>query len=196
MATELPRTATPETPATLRQLLRRALDSRGLVIGPGAADVLLAHIELETGRGTHIFQHNVGNLVASDSWPGDFWRPPWFQLSENASADLRAKHAAMLEGRAPRAFRAYQSADAGMGDYVELAQRLGLIDAARNGTRSFAQRVVEQFSPFADPEKLEETLGQLVEQMRAERGESTGDASVVPVVVVLGVGLLLWELQR
>jgi hypothetical protein len=85
-----------------------------------SAALLLALIWVETGRGVHCYNWNVGNISASDAWGGAAWRPPWFAPS--ADPHLAELHARMLAGQAPSAFRAYDSLTDGFGDFVRTLQ--------------------------------------------------------------------------
>jgi len=82
---------------------------------------LLALIWVETGRGTSVIRYNFGNLSAGGYVGGNevisfrpFWRPDWFYNAANATHDR------MLMGQAPSAFRAYDTAEAGMRAFVGL----------------------------------------------------------------------------
>ena len=85
-----------------------------------SAALLLALIWVETGRGVHCYNWNVGNITASDAWGGGAWRPPWFTPS--ADPHLAELHARMLAGQAPSAFRAYDSLPDGFADFVRTLQ--------------------------------------------------------------------------
>lgn len=113
-------------PATVTHLT--ALEALGslLTVMPNlsrqSATLLLALIWVETGRG-NVVQHNVGNLTAGASWTGAVWRPPWFELKPDASPRLQTLHALMLQGKAPSAFRAYETSEAGFRDFANVLNR-------------------------------------------------------------------------
>ena len=74
---------------------------------------------VESGRGQSIYQHNPGNVSCYDDgrgWSGDFWRPPWYPAQHDPKYDYL--HQRMLDGKAPRAFRAYPDAQSGWNDYL------------------------------------------------------------------------------
>jgi hypothetical protein len=99
---------------------RDALLAAAPALDRASASLLLALIWVETGGG-HLFNWNAGNISAGSSWPGNAWRPPWFELTGNAHLD--ALHERMLKGEAPSAFRAYNSAPEGFADFVGTLRR-------------------------------------------------------------------------
>lgn len=188
MRDDLGRTPTPVSLDQARSLLRTALDARGTVVSPDAANVILAHIALENGNGERVIQHNFGNLIATQEWAGDFWRPPWFgDPTPETPPELRRKHELMLQGKAPGAFRAYANAAEGMRFYIGALDSLGLLAAAENGPRSFAAKASLRFSPDADPNALGNSLESIVERIKAGNGEPPSRKADVFAFGVLGV---------
>jgi hypothetical protein len=105
--------------------------------------LLLALVWIETAHG-HLMNNNAGNITASDKWPGNAWRPPWFDLSQGApgssawaptSAKLIELHERMLHGQAPSAFRAYDSLIEGFQDFARVlrSQFKSVLEAAKTG---------------------------------------------------------------
>jgi putative peptidoglycan binding protein len=84
---------------------------------------LLSLIWIETAAGKSVQNHNYGNISASSAFSGSAWRPTWFEIDESSSERDKSLHRAMLEGKAPSAFRAYDTPEAGMGDFVKQIQR-------------------------------------------------------------------------
>lgn len=82
------------------------------------AALLLALVWIETKHGESVQNFSPGNITAAETYNGDAWRPPWFELGENPTPRDRALHEQMLQGKAPRAFRAFPTLDAGMSDFV------------------------------------------------------------------------------
>lgn len=78
---------------------------------------------------------NWGNVTAGRSWPGDAWRPSWFELTPESSERDQALHELMLQNRAPSSFRAYPSHDAGSRDYIRVVNRgfAPMVAAANTG---------------------------------------------------------------
>lgn len=188
MRDDLGRTVTPYTLDQMRSLMREALDARGTVISPDAADVLLAHLAFENAHGERVIQHNFGNLIATQEWAGDFWRPPWFgDPRPDWTPDLREKHELMLQGKAPAAFRGYTGGPEGMKFYLEALERLGLLEAAEKGPRAFAEHATLRFSPNADPNALANTLESIVERIKAANGVPPSRKSDGVAVGVFGV---------
>jgi hypothetical protein len=99
------------------------------------AELLLAQLWLETGRGNACCNFNVGNISASDRYEGGAFRPPWFVIDASSGPLMVNLHNEMLKGRVPRAFRAYATLEAGMGDYVNQIFHTfhTIVDAARLG---------------------------------------------------------------
>jgi len=86
----------------------------------------------------------MGNLTAYQGYP-KIWRPDWYDLEEiEAIPDearqqkLRGLHAAMLAGKAPSAFRAYDTMTEGMDDFVKrlFADFPEVVEAAETGKAS------------------------------------------------------------
>ena len=103
----VPTVATQISAEHARDALRASMPG----IDRESAALLLALIWVETGRG-HVLNNNVGNITASDAWPGGAWRPPWFSDVTNPL------HARMLAGQAPSAFRAYDTLTDGFADFA------------------------------------------------------------------------------
>jgi hypothetical protein len=132
---EVPAIATPVSEEGAASALVAALAAQGEHPHQREAELLLAQLWLETGRGHACFNHNVGNISASDRYEGGAFRPPWFTIDATSSPQLVNLHNEMLKGRAPRAFRAYATLEAGMGDYVGQIFHTfhTIVDAARSG---------------------------------------------------------------
>jgi hypothetical protein len=83
---------------------------------------MLSLIWIETARGRAVKNHNLGNITSSETRDGDAWRPPWFDFDGGDPAAMTDRnlslHEQMLQGKAPRAFRAYGSAEIGAADFV------------------------------------------------------------------------------
>lgn len=96
--------------------------------------LLLSLVWIETARG-HLMNNNAGNITAGAQWPGDAWRPPWFDLSTATTPHLVELHEKMLHGQAPSAFRAYGSLLAGLQDFARVLQHQfkSVLEAAKTG---------------------------------------------------------------
>lgn len=110
---EVPRTVTPITRQEAADLLIKHFPA----VDRETAALLLALMFIETGGGLKAIQHNPGNVTAKEDYP-TLWRPPWYEVTPESADRLRKLHELMLKGRAPKAFRAYPSWDAGMDDWV------------------------------------------------------------------------------
>lgn len=112
--------------------------------------LLLALVWLETGRGKSMQNNNPGNFAAGDSYHGDAWRPSWFELDENSSERDKQLHQAMLEHKAPSAFRAYESLIDGFTDFVHGLKNTfpEVVAAAKTGdAEAFRAALAEKYSP-------------------------------------------------
>lgn len=78
----------------------------------------LAQTYLETAKWQSIYNYNVGNISASESFSGQAYRPHWYTVDANSSANLRELHEAMLQGKVPTAFRSYGSLREGVDAYA------------------------------------------------------------------------------
>lgn len=182
MRNDLGLVPTPLTMDQIRSVLREALDQAGHIVSPKAAGVILAHIAYENAHGERVIQHNFGNLIATQQWAGDFWRPTWFAPpKEGASQRDRELHEKMRRGEAPAAFRAYDSPQEGMKFFVETLHRLGLLQAAEGGPSGYAQKAVLQFSPGVNPDHLTQVLSSIVDQLNGT-GPRKGSGTVLALL--------------
>jgi len=112
-----------KTPLSAQQA-RDALTAAFPGLDRETAALLLALVWVETGRGG-LMNFNAGNISAGASYPGNVWRPPWFEINAQTAQhpELVALHLRMKKGEAPSAFRAYGSAAEGFGDFVRVLQR-------------------------------------------------------------------------
>lgn len=208
---DLPTTPLPEFEAA--KLVLALAPSFVPGIGREGARLILAHNwGLETRRGQAVHGHNVGNIMAkgfrdgkeyttqtNKYWKGDFWRPPWF---DDPTHKLHAK---MLEGKAPSAFRSYDSFKDGMSDYLALVAkkvplRQGLLDGR---AFEYAQGVWDSGycrDKNCEPAHLQKVLKKLAHEF-AEKNyfnslPSTARASGGNMLLAAGVlgtaGLIFW----
>jgi len=126
----VPAVVTPITAEQARVALVAAMPG----IDRETGTLLLALIWIETGRG-HLMNFNAGNITAGPQWPGDAWRPPWFDLSTATTPHLLELHEKMLHGQAPSAFRSYDSLLAGFQDFAHVLQHQfkSVLEAAKTG---------------------------------------------------------------
>lgn len=91
-----------------------------------------------------MWRFNWGNITAGNSWTGPVWRPSWFELTPDSSVRDQDLHEQMLAGKAPSAFRAYLSHQAGARDYVRILNNRfqAILAAAETGDPAlFAEAV-------------------------------------------------------
>lgn len=126
----VPAVVTPITAEQARVALVAAMPG----IDRETGTLLLALVWIETGRG-HLMNWNAGNITAGPKWTGNAWRPPWFDLSTATTPHLLELHEKMLHGKAPSAFRAYDSLVEGFQDFARVlrAQFASVLDAAKTG---------------------------------------------------------------
>lgn len=87
------------------------------------AALLLSLVAIETANGKSVQNFSPGNITASEHYNGKAWRPPWFpDQPEGASARNIQLHADMLAGKAPSAFRAFDTLDQGFADFARVLQ--------------------------------------------------------------------------
>lgn len=141
------------------------------------AELLLAQVWLETGRGSSTMNNNWGNITASNTWPGDFWRPVWYDKDEvlampdGATKNRYLKlHEEMLAHRAPSKFRAYPTKEAGLRDYInQLKVNFPSIPkAAMTGDPLVFTTAIRdsRYAPDIVPSKHAPTIAALVEDFR------------------------------
>ena len=181
MATVVPRERTPATAEEIVPVLAASLEARGTPPTQELLGGLMSQIWIETGRGDSLFNNGVGNVSASKSYPGLIIRPPWYDAESIAARqDGPTKtrylklHQDMLNGKAPRAFRAYETLREGMDDYVDkLHTRFPtVLAAAKTGdARALAQAIYDSYychSPQCHPDNSTPGLASLGREF--ERG--------------------------
>jgi hypothetical protein len=190
----VPAVATQISAEHARDALRAAMPG----IDRESAALLLALIWVETGRGVHCYNNNVGNISAGASWPGGAWRPPWFDASSDPH--LGELHARMLAGQAPSAFRAYDSLTDGFADFVRTLKATfpAVLKAAATGdaaafvaalhdSRYSTDYNASHIPTFRD---LAAHFAELVASFPAGAAAAGGGA-------IVGIGLLLiWAARR
>lgn len=107
-------------------------------VTPDLAAMMTAQMFIETSNGRKLYNNNAGNLIRSNpssKSPGYWFRPTWWI---DTSSKLYAR-AHANPPTAPQAFRAYQTLNEGVQDYLKLLgtpRYEGLIAAAREGNPS------------------------------------------------------------
>ena len=163
--TEVARVRTALSDTTAAPLLVTALRAAGVQPTREQGRLLLAQLRFE-GLGA-CNNHNVGNITTSDTSSRDFFRPTWFLPDDPNDAQQAKLHAAMLTGRAPRAFRSYPDFAAGFADYVhELISRFpSILSAAATGDATATAAAIKSsgYTPDA-PSSLASTLTSIVRE--------------------------------
>lgn len=168
---EVPRVVTPITAEDAAKLVVEGLErTLGEVPYRDTAELVMAQVWIETGRGQKMQNNNPGNLSSSaEPDSGDFWRPTWFELTAESSARDRYLHKQMLKGEAPHAFRSYAYAEDGFADYFALLAKprfAGLLDAARGGSSgAFAQAVYDSgYTKDLQPSESAKSFASLMQE--------------------------------
>lgn len=165
----VPRVSTPQTLESIASALRAAYAAEfGKVIDKATAELLTAQILVETANGQQVKNNCPGNITASSKWTGDAWRPPWFDPpTETTTARNRALHEQMKAGKAPSAFRSFDTWEAGMRDHVRtLARQFPTIVAART-PRQLAEAIFNSgYTRDHTPDETTPTLTGLVDRVR------------------------------
>ncbi len=131
---EVPAIATPLTrDGTAAAFLPAYVDVFGEEPDRNRAELLLALAWLENANGNAFIQFNWGNLSTSPNAGVDYWRPPWFDLDKvNALSDgpkkdlMLQRHAQMIAGTTPEAFRAFTSHEIGARTWLNLLKKPGM----------------------------------------------------------------------
>jgi hypothetical protein len=183
----VPRLPTPVGMEALPDLIEAAFHVLGTRITPTQRANLGALVALETSRGRAIFNGNVGNISAGQSYAGPVWRPPWFEVTDASSARELALNQAMREGRAPSAFRAYDSVQQGVLDFARLllGQAYAPLLRAANGNDvdAFRRELAARYSPDYSNTAATRNL----EKLRAELGGAPpGAGGAAGLVLLLG----------
>jgi hypothetical protein len=95
MAQLVPTILTPSTPVAVAEAIARVW---GLNLTNQVLWLLLAHSDLETAGWTRMYNYNLGNIIRTAQWKGD-----WFDADDSGN---------------PRQFRAYPSLDSGASGLV------------------------------------------------------------------------------
>lgn len=156
MGIEVQKTLTPLELHLAGDYLLGALRRHGIEPNRQEAFLLLAQVWVETARGSSLFNRNPGNLSANpDTYPGDYFRPPWFVVDEQSSLQMQKLHDLMLENKAPRAFRSYDSFDVGFDDYVDTLSKKfpSILKAAAGGDPNAMASAIRSsgYTPDAPP---------------------------------------------
>jgi hypothetical protein len=175
MGQEIPRKATPISTSDAATLITEVLhEVLGELPGYNLAAYMLAYAWFETGGGKSIQCYNWGNISTMPSWGHDYWRPPWFEVTEDSSARNRHLHEEMLAGRAPQAFRAYHSHDEGLKDYVKFLtgkeRYQPVVNAMAAGDAAALGRAIKatSYCPDCSPSVVKRNVEGFIRQFEAE----------------------------
>lgn len=194
----VPRQNTPVLMSAMPSLVDKAFQDEGTRLSKNQVINLASLVAIETGRGKSVQNWNLGNLTAGESYSGKVWRPPWFEVTDTSSERDKSLHKLMLEGKAPSAFRAYDSVQIGAKDFAKFLLKptyAGLMKAA-NGSDSDNYRlaIAERYSKDYLNPKVTDTLIQL----RSEFGgvPETRTRSILPLLTGAGLLVTLWYVGK
>lgn len=191
----VPRQNTPIAKASIPDAVRAGFEQ---VFGraPNRNELanLSALVAIETAAGKSVQNHNFGNITAAESYSGKAWRPPWFEVDADSSDRDLHLHQEMLKNRAPRAFRAYDSAAAGAHDFarilkVSFPEVLAAADGP--GGEPFCEALAQKYSrDYANNPAAAENLRKLWIDFGGTSpfGGGGGGVGVLVLVAVLAVG--------
>lgn len=194
MPIEVARTATPIAQTQFPGLIDTAFEMN-LTPLRGLQRMMLAVLaSIETARGRSVQNFNIGNITAGPSYPGAIWRPPWFDPAEAAGNPRHeALHRAMLEGRAPSAFRAYANATEGALDFARVLNRSfpEVMKAALvPDADAFRIALSQKYSPDYKNPGATASIAKLMGEFGMKSAAAAGGGSL------LAFGVLLWALWR
>lgn len=164
----VPRVSTPKSLEEIAAELREAFAAEtGRPLDATTGALLTAQILAETANGASVKNNSPANISASKSWPGDAWRPPWFEVNAESGPRMLLLHEQMLRGQAPSAFRAFASWSQGMRDYVGTLQRQFPTILAARTPRELAHAIFDSgYTRDHTPEATEPTFTALVDRVR------------------------------
>jgi hypothetical protein len=182
----VPRLTTPLPLELIPDLIEGAFHVLGTRLTPAQKVNLTSLVAVETDRGKSIQNGNLGNISAGPSYTGRVWRPPWFEVDDSSPPSMLALNKKMLDGKAPSAFRAYESIQVGAVDFARLllsppyAPLLRAADG--NDVDAFRRELARRYSPDYENAAVTRTL----EKLRAELGAaSPGAGGALALVVFL-----------
>lgn len=182
----VPMLTTPVPLEVIPDLIEGAFHVLGTRISREQKVNLTSLVAIETDRGKSVQNGNLGNISAGASYAGKVWRPPWFSVSESSPPSMLALNRKMLDGKAPSAFRAYDSVQVGAVDFARLLLSppyAPLMRAADgNDVDAFRRELARRYSPDYENAAVTRTL----EKLRAELGAaSPGAGGALALVVFL-----------
>lgn len=177
------------TPLSPEAASRAVLSSWDSIFG-GTPDLdtfalIMALVWIETARGSSLMNNNFGNISASEKYQGQAWRPPWFNPPTDTTSERnRHLHEEMKAGRAPSAFRAYDTPEQGSLDYVRQLQRSfpEVVQAAGTGdVNSFRLALSQKYSK--DYAKNAAAINQNLASFQSQFRELGGSLGLAPKAV-------------
>lgn len=170
-------------------------------------ELMLAQIWIETGQGKSLMNYNPGNL--SGSYNGDYWRPPWYEVTEDSKERYKKLHELMLQNKVPNKFQAYPDFTTGFEQYIQqiyMKDRFKpLLEAGMSGDAfEFASAIFYTGycpdDPGCRPENTYKTIETFQKKFREEGvfsfnggdiASSNGSFLLVAAPALLGLALVL-----
>jgi len=191
------RTRTPFAQAAFPGLIQEAFEAENMQLQGLQRMMLAVLVALETGRGSSMYNNNVGNISASPNYAGMVWRPPWFDPAEAAGNPRNeALHREMLAGRAPSAFRAYEGIQDGARDFARVvAKNFPEVLAASlvPNADTFRAALARKYSPdYANPAATK-SIAKLMSEYGITPGGAAGGTGVLMMLALAWLG---WRLLK
>lgn len=186
----VPRVNTPLDKRTFPARIHAAFAALGTNLTPTQAANLASLVCLETGSGKSVQNFSPGNISADERFEGKVWRPPWFEApTASTSARNRHLHAEMKAGRAPAAFRAYDSEELGWSDFAVFLKRRfpNVIEAANDlNSDSFRRALAQSYSKdYADPRHTATLRTLMAGYGFKTHGAASGGVAAVAILAAL-----------
>jgi S-formylglutathione hydrolase FrmB len=197
LPTFVPRVSTPIALSQVPNHIQAAFQAIGAPITPTQRQNLAVLVALETAKGSAMMNRNPGNITAGASYGGLAWRPPWFDPAEAAAKGERyvKLHAAMLAGKAPSAFRAYQSLADGFRDFAAVLRRNfpEVLEAAKTADAvRFRDALAQKYSHDYATAEHAKTIAAL----QAELGLTPAAAAAGGLAGTVVLGAIVYGLWR
>jgi len=190
---------TPADEETMRFALSEAARAfTGRDPSPNLLAFMLAQTAIETAHWRKIQNQNVGNITVLETADAFAWRPPWFEPPFKNERDERL-HALMLQGKAPKAFRAYGNLREGAADYVKRlhVKFPEIIVAAEKGdARKVAHAINKAYCPSCFGVAETRNLRELADRFGADQTRPPVRAGHFGMWFLGGVGAYLLASAR
>lgn len=197
---EVARQTTPIAQSAFPGLINDAFTAENAPLRGMQRMMLAVLASIETARGRSVINNNIGNISAGPSYQGSVWRPPWFDPAEAAASPrLQALHQAMLDGKAPSAFRSYATREEGARDFARVLLRSFpevMAAALVPNADGFREALAQKYSrDYANP-KATASLAQLMKEFGIAGAIVPSGSSAAGGLVLVALAWLAWRYLR